>query len=121
MREFFWIVLAGSLGSLAGCSEFVAPGERTSVIDVVGEPSDPTPDSMTRADILGSAVPMPDEADSITDTGASHGTAKPFPEDQVDSAEGATELDVADGHGVVKPVSLNAKIPQASSTTETVP
>ena|GEM_PF-2956924 len=72
MQTFFRILIAGTLGGLVGCSEFIGPVERTSntntAIDVVGEPTDPTNDSTKTADILGAATTIPDGTGSIVDS-----------------------------------------------------
>jgi hypothetical protein len=109
MRKLFWVILAGNLGSLAGCSEFVAPGERATAIDVVGEPTDPTTESMGKPDILGSAPWMADDSESLTDSMAEPLKPQPFPDEADDPVDGADEPDVNGGNGTAKPVSLKTK------------
>ena len=106
MRKRYWVLLAGSLGSFAGCSEFVSTGERTTASDVVGEPSDPTTESLGKADILGSALPMPDDAESVTDSTAEPLQPKPFPDEPGTPADSTDEPDVNSGDRIAKPVSL---------------
>lgn len=81
----FWnvLLLIVSIGSLAGCNEFVSTQQQVTALDVVGEPNDPVPDSKEPADILGSAIGFPDESESVTGsvTNDSSLTRIPLPKD----------------------------------------
>lgn len=67
MRSFITFAFIGILANLTGCNEFVATNEPVTAIDVVGDPSDPVADSMEPADILGSAMPDPDDSETLSD------------------------------------------------------
>jgi len=109
MRKLFWVVLSGSLGSFAGCNESINTNERAVAIDVVGEPADPTTESMGKADIMGSAPSLPDDLDSDTELAAEPLVPKSLPDDPEDSMDGTDEPDVNGGNGIAKPVSLKTK------------
>ena len=101
---------------MAGCSEFVKPDERASVIDVVGEPGDPVAGSTSPSDIVGAAAPSLDEA-----TANSESINSPLPATSIlDNSDGSqdseVETDVVGGIGTAKPVSLKTKKAVPSQT-----
>jgi hypothetical protein len=55
MRGSIWVTLVASVVALTGCSEFITTDKPapTSVVDVVGDPSDPVAESTEQSDILG--------------------------------------------------------------------
>jgi hypothetical protein len=111
MRNLVWIGLAGSLGFIAGCGEFVSTGQRATAIDVVGDPADPTPDSMDQGDILGSGFSPLAEFDSVTDLTDEPLVPKPFPDDLADGTGLSDEPDMDGSIGTATPVSLKKAIP----------
>ena len=113
MRKLYWIVLAGSLGSVAGCNEIVTNGERTTAIDidVVGEPSDPTNESLgQKRTSSGSALPMPDDLEAVERKHYRPNALQPqpFPDDPSNDPVSADQVKAEnfDGNRVAKPVSL---------------
>lgn len=55
MRGSIWAMLIGSIVTLTGCDEFMTTDKPApaSVVDVVGDPSDPVADSTEPSEILG--------------------------------------------------------------------
>ena len=109
MHRSIWVALAVSLGGLTGCGEFVTSSTRTTAIDVVGDPNDPTPDADGRSDIDGSGQFMIDGNDPVADSNPV--SVKPsLPRvDPDESSESPEEPDVVGGLGTAKPVSLKSK------------
>ena len=103
MRTLRRLVFAGMLASFAGCNEFVATSESVTSLDVVGDPSDPIPDSMEPADILGSALPASDDSESLTDL-------RPQAAPPASQAGVPDEQQPPSGNGVAKPVSLKTSV-----------
>jgi len=96
MRPFVGFVLAAILLGVSGCNEFVTTSEPVAALDLVGDPSDPVPDSMEPADILGSALPAPDDSEVLTDKKS----------DATPTAEDENQLSTSDRPATAKPVSL---------------
>ncbi|WP_010582419.1 hypothetical protein [Schlesneria paludicola] len=96
MRPFVQFALAAILVSTSGCNEFVTTSEPVTAIDVVGDPNDPVPDSMEPADILGSALPAPDDSEALTDNKS----------DDSPTGENEDQLSASDRDAIAKPVSL---------------
>lgn len=111
MQNLFRIVLAGMTLFLAGCGEVVTQGERAAVVDVVGEPDDPTPDRPIQSDIVGFDLAPPDLEESMTDSSSDLPLQKPFSNDLDDAAEMSEEPDFDVSRGSAKPVSFKTKKP----------
>ena len=115
MRIHLWICLAGTLGSLCGCGEFISTGERTSAVDVVGEPTDPVPESMEQSEILGSSLqslPSLNDEDEFAepDDMAMEISNRDNPKLAIDLQPVSGQIDsLKPSDAVTKPVSLKSK------------
>lgn len=100
MRICLLSAFALGLFACVGCSEFVSTPEQASKVDVVGDPADLTTDSSEQEDIVGFAVPSPDQgqpADESLSISAKITTAEEEP-----SMEGSREPEVSLGPADVK-------------------
>lgn len=117
MRGLCLVVLVVVLGGTVGCNEIVSTtGERATLIDVVGEPSDPTPDSMQPADIVGAEQTAREEGNSVADLDSVLPSATPSTTKEPNETEVEAVPDVVGGQAVAKPVSL--KKPHQPTTLE---
>jgi len=114
MRNFYFLVLAAWIGGITGCNEIVStPSERAVAIDVVGDPSDPTPDSMRPADFVGSERTVLDGAAEVAELESTPAAMSPATEES-NEPEAEPAPDVIGGQGIAKPVSLKKQRPAAT-------
>ncbi len=103
MRARLCVLWLTGLSLLSGCGEFVRTDERTTAIDVVGEPSDNTPNTMEPADILGSALPAPDDSESLTDAESLSNDSAATPDEMEEHDQPADETENNQRGGTPKP------------------
>ena len=98
-----WIALAASL-SLTGCSEVSRTVEQaTSTIDVVGEPSDATPDIQRENDILGSTTITSEDDEVMVHSDSAPLDANIPAEDNDEAIDKPEDSDANDQNVVPKP------------------
>lgn len=59
-------ILLGTTCLVIGCNEIIKPDEQLTVLDVVGEPSDPIADGNTETDIVGGSNSESDSTRIVT-------------------------------------------------------
>lgn len=109
MKVISGVVCALGILILTGCNEVARPDARSSSVDVVGEPSDSTPDPAQPTDIVGSGASSADDSLQLSNVTKPRDSESPATANPTQPAEGTSAPDVVGGVGQAKPVSLKSK------------